>query len=135
MPERRRCPHIETIDRHIGARIRAQRRCLGLTLAQLAARLEITYQQLHRNEKGLNHVPISRLRDLAQCLDVTVGYFFDGLEDEQILPLKKIDHRFLRLAEHFIRLNRADQRVVIGVARVFSNRRERFKRPLGAHGC
>jgi transcriptional regulator with XRE-family HTH domain len=135
MPERRRCPRIEAIDRHIGAQIRAQRRYLGLTLAQLAARLGITYQQLHRNELGLNHVPISRICDLAQCLDVTVDYFFDGLRDEQIVPLKHTDRRFLRFAEHFIRLDREDQRVLIGVTRVFSKRRERFRRRLEGHGC
>jgi transcriptional regulator with XRE-family HTH domain len=135
MAERSWCVRTEIIDCHIGAQIRAQRRCLGLTLAQLAARLEITYQQLHRNETGLNRVPLSRLYDLAQCLEVKIEYFFEGLIDEQICPLKQDDRQFLRLAEHFILLNREDQRIIIGLARVLSNRRERFRRRLGARGC
>lgn len=128
MNERSRSRPIQTIDRHIGAQIRKRRRWLGLTLAQMADRLGITYQQLHRNEIGINHIPASRLPCLASCLDVTVDYFFDGLRDEQILPLERADSRFLQLAEWFVRLSEEDKRAVIGIARVFANRRERLQR-------
>ena len=47
----------------------------------MADKLNITFQQIQKYEKGVNRVAASRLWDLAHALEVPVGYFFEGLED------------------------------------------------------
>jgi transcriptional regulator with XRE-family HTH domain len=71
------------MDRHVAARIRERRIILGLSQEAMAARLSITYQQLHKYEKGINRIAAGRLHQIAQALDVEVGYFFESVETER----------------------------------------------------
>ena len=41
--------------------------------------LGITYQQLHKYEKGVNRISAGRLHALTRALGVEPGYFFEGL--------------------------------------------------------
>jgi DNA-binding XRE family transcriptional regulator len=47
---------VQDVDRHVGARMRARRIMLGLTQQQLADLIEVTYQQAHKYEKGINRL-------------------------------------------------------------------------------
>lgn len=67
------------VDEHVGERIRERRTTLGLTQEQLAAALNISYQQIQKYETGANRVSAGRLYEIATHLDAEVGYFFDGL--------------------------------------------------------
>lgn len=73
-------PRSRRVDQHVGERIRLRRTELGLTQEQLAAALEVSYQQIQKYESGANRISAGRIFDLARKLDVEVGYFFDGLE-------------------------------------------------------
>ena len=70
---------VRPIDGHVGARVRQRRRMLGRSLQELAGQLGVTYQQLQKNEHGLNRIASSRLLDLSQALDVPIQYFFDAM--------------------------------------------------------
>ena len=70
-------PH--PIDIHVGRRLRARRRLLGLTQETLASAVDIKFQQIQKYESGANRVSASRLWALAKALDVPVSYFFDGM--------------------------------------------------------
>ena len=79
------------IDQHVGERIRLRRTERGLTQEQLAAALEISYQQIQKYETGANRISAGRVFEIARTLEVTVGYFFEGLEGDQealALPLE-----------------------------------------------
>ena len=67
------------IDQHVGERIRLLRTERGLTQEQLAAALEISYQQVQKYETGANRISAGRIYELARKLAVDVGWFFDGL--------------------------------------------------------
>jgi transcriptional regulator with XRE-family HTH domain len=67
------------IDVHVGGRIRARRRQLGLSQERLADALGLTFQQVQKYERGSNRVSASKLYDIARTLGVTVGEFFDGM--------------------------------------------------------
>jgi transcriptional regulator with XRE-family HTH domain len=67
-------------DHHVAQRIRARRIMLGLTQDQLAQELSITYQQMHKYERGVNRVSASRLYEIAEVLRVPPEYFFVGIE-------------------------------------------------------
>lgn len=68
----------DPIDAEVGARIRFQRRAIGLSQGKLAEALGVTFQQVQKYEKGKNRVGASRLQNLANVLGVPVAYFFDG---------------------------------------------------------
>ncbi len=50
---------------------------LGLTQHELAAQIEVTYQQLHKYEQALNRIPAARLYQCAAALNVPIDYFFE----------------------------------------------------------
>ena len=68
------------IDRHVGARIREQRVMMGVIHEQLAALFNVSYQQMHKYERGLNCVSAGRLFEIARLLSRPVGYFYAGVE-------------------------------------------------------
>ena len=70
---------LNMIDAHVGKRIRLRRLLAGINQAELAQRMGITLQQVHRYECGVNRVGASRLFDLARLLDVPIAYFFDEM--------------------------------------------------------
>jgi len=68
-----------SIDAHIGARIRARRRGLELTQDNLANRVGVTAQQIHKYENGSNRVSASKLFEIGAALALPMSDFFDGL--------------------------------------------------------
>lgn len=72
----------QDIDLHLGKRLRARRRLLGLTQQQLAVVVGVRFQQIQKYECGANRISASRMWSLAEVLGVSVGYFYDGLESD-----------------------------------------------------
>jgi transcriptional regulator with XRE-family HTH domain len=72
----------DDIDLHLGKRLRRRRRLLGLTQQQLAGACGVRFQQIQKYECGANRISAARLWQLAEALEVPVGYFFDGLGDQ-----------------------------------------------------
>ncbi|SLN47306.1 transcriptional repressor DicA [Roseivivax jejudonensis] len=68
------------VDVHVGKRIRHRRWLVGMTQQQLAEKVGIKFQQIQKYETGANRVSASRLWDIADALEVAVGFFFEGLE-------------------------------------------------------
>jgi transcriptional regulator with XRE-family HTH domain len=68
------------IDQHVGERIRLRRTEMGHTQEQLAAALEVSYQQVQKYETGANRISAGRIFEIARELGVDVSYFFHGLE-------------------------------------------------------
>jgi transcriptional regulator with XRE-family HTH domain len=68
----------DAVDRHVGQRIRAQRMLLGLSQTQVADRLDVTFQQVQKYERGVNRVGAGRLNQIATILGVPVTFFYEG---------------------------------------------------------
>lgn len=66
------------VDVHVGQRIRHRRWTVGMTQQQLADAVGIKFQQIQKYETGANRVAASRLWEMAEALDVSPAYFFDG---------------------------------------------------------
>nr|WP_294916007.1 helix-turn-helix domain-containing protein [uncultured Neokomagataea sp.] len=71
-------------DVHIGNRIRLRRTLMGLSQESLGEALGVTFQQVQKYERGANRVSASRLFELAQALDVPVGFFYDGQPQAEV---------------------------------------------------
>ena len=64
-------------DALVGQRIKFRRRLVGLSLEELAARLQIAPQQLQKYESAHNRVTAGRLLALADILEVPIQWFFE----------------------------------------------------------
>ncbi len=53
-----------------------------MTQERLAELIEVTFQQVQKYERGANRISASKLFAIAVALEVSVGYFFEGLDGE-----------------------------------------------------
>ncbi|MEM7692900.1 MAG: helix-turn-helix transcriptional regulator [Pseudomonadota bacterium] len=67
-----------SVDSHVGSRVRLRRLELGLSQEKLADQLGITFQQVQKYERGTNRIGASRLHQIAIVLDAPITYFFEG---------------------------------------------------------
>ena len=67
------------VDVHIGRQIRTKRNEQGLSQANLAAELGVTFQTIQKYERGSVRVSASTLWALARSLKAQPGDFFEGL--------------------------------------------------------
>ena len=80
------------IDQHVGERIRLRRTERGLTQEQLAAALDVSYQQIQKYETGANRISAGRLFEISRKLGVDIGYFFEDLDADQEPPPTPLEH-------------------------------------------
>lgn len=74
------------IDKHVGEQLRFRRSILGISQHTLAKKLDLTFQQVQKYERGINRISAGRLYNLAQILDVPVTYFYEGYDGEKAKP-------------------------------------------------
>jgi len=74
-------PH--PVDTHVGRRMRQRREMCGMPQKELARQLGISFQQVQKYESGANRISASKLWQLCGVLDVTPGYFFEGLNSQR----------------------------------------------------
>lgn len=65
------------VDVHVGSRVRYRRMIVGLSQEKLGEKMNLTFQQIQKYEKGTNRIGASRLFQLSKILEVPVGYFFE----------------------------------------------------------
>jgi transcriptional regulator with XRE-family HTH domain len=79
MPRGKKPDHV---DVHVGNLLRTLRTLHGLSQAELAEQLDITFQQLQKYEKGANRTTSGLLWQASKVLDVPISYFFERLDGE-----------------------------------------------------
>ncbi len=70
-----------SIDKHVGARLRAARLGAGKSQSQVANAIGITFQQVQKYELGANRISAGTLHELSRLFDRPVQFFFDGLSN------------------------------------------------------
>ena len=70
----------DPIDIHVGSQIKIRRKSMGMSQSALADRLDITFQQVQKYERGSNRVGASRLQAIAAILGIEVGTLFHGAD-------------------------------------------------------
>lgn len=68
-------------DKHVGSRVRMRRMMLGMSQEKLGDKLDLTFQQVQKYEKGTNRIGASRLQQISNILQVPVAFFFEGAPD------------------------------------------------------
>lgn len=104
-------PHL--VDIHVGRKVKLLRNMAGVTQTELADRLELTFQQVQKYEKGSNRISSSKLFEISQILDRDITEFFEGLGEDSVSSKIEKSGGFggeiseLMLSRDGLRLNRA----------------------------
>jgi DNA-binding XRE family transcriptional regulator len=77
---RRGRPGARDVDLAVARRIRRRRLELGLTQQDVAERLGLTSQQMHKHETGAIRISAGRLHQLAELLGMEIGHFFADVD-------------------------------------------------------
>jgi transcriptional regulator with XRE-family HTH domain len=77
------------VDIHVGRKLKQIRTLRRLSQTDVARKLKLSFQQIQKYEIGSNRVAASRLFELAQILDVSPSFFFEGLHDNKNTPPHK----------------------------------------------
>jgi transcriptional regulator with XRE-family HTH domain len=102
------------VDVAVGRNVRIWRMARGLSQAQLANRLGVTFQQVQKYEIGGNRIGTGRLVKIAAILGVPISALFygtDGAEPSQSLLVLISDSRSFRLAHAFAAIKNGAFRV------------------------
>ena len=70
---------LDGFDRQLGDRLKALRTRRGLSLADVASEIGISYQQLQKHEAGRNSLTIHRLVRIANALEVDLQTILEVL--------------------------------------------------------
>ena len=117
------------VDIHVGKRIRHRRWMVGMTQQQLAEHVGIKFQQIQKYETGTNRVSASRLWDISEALSVSVGFFFEGLDEEVSAAEVETDvpndiladKEALELVKSYYAIPETQRRRLFDLARVLSD--------------
>jgi transcriptional regulator with XRE-family HTH domain len=111
------------IDRFLGSRIRKLRLLACVSQQQVATRLGITTQQMHKFEKGTDQVSAAQLLAIAQRLDVAVADLFAGYgngapRDPPVDP--RTSRMLLHVTRSFVELEPKQQDALLRLVRALA---------------
>ena len=103
---------------------------VGMTQQQLGEVVGIKFQQIQKYETGMNRVSASRLWDIAAALDVSISFFFEGLDSDDVSMEKMMepeqrgdllaDKEALELVRSYYAIPEQQRRRLFDLARVLS---------------
>ncbi|HEV2955531.1 MAG TPA: helix-turn-helix transcriptional regulator [Xanthobacteraceae bacterium] len=105
-----------SIDITVGRNVRIRRMARGMSQAQLANRLGLTFQQVQKYEVGTNRIGTGRLVKIAAILGIPVAALLEGAEGaERSASLLSLvgDRRSFRLADAFAAIKNNNLRLSI----------------------
>jgi transcriptional regulator with XRE-family HTH domain len=114
MPGKRSAKTPSPVDATVGRNVRIWRMAKGLSQAQLADRIGVTFQQLQKYEVGANRIGTGRLVKVAAILGVPIAALFEGTNaadaSRSLLGLVA-DSRSFRLAHAFAAIKNTNLRL------------------------
>ncbi len=76
---RARKGRVTPIDGYVGSRVRQRRMLLGMSQEMLGKAVGVSFQQIQKNERGINRIGASRLFTLSKVLKVPIAFFFEEM--------------------------------------------------------
>ena len=115
------------IDAAIGSRLRALRQARSMTMGEVASRLGVQHQQVHKYEMGANRVGVARLFELALLFDVPIGTFFETVQRTSVEEDAPADSRGPALVRAFSELPEPQKRAILSLVRSLSDAADRSR--------
>lgn len=94
----RDCEELKSLDIYVGSKLRKRRQKLGLTLAEAAEKLGVSYQQIQKYEQAETRLSAPALYQIATLYGVSPQYFFEGFSEHGLKKKSQIhDHEALSI--------------------------------------
>ncbi len=71
------------VDVYVGGRVKARRTLIGMSQTELGKRVGLTFQQIQKNERGINRIVASRLWQFSLILGQPISWFFEGIGERK----------------------------------------------------
>ena len=71
------------VDVHVGGRVRAGRRLIGMSQTELGKHVGLAQQQIQKYEKGINRIGAGRLWRFSLILGQPISWFFEGIGERK----------------------------------------------------
>lgn len=81
------------LNKVLGNRLKDRRLLLGLNQAELGKKLNISGQQIHKYEAGIDQLSAPKIYELCSIFQIPISYFFDDLEDYQLAENSPEDYQ------------------------------------------
>jgi len=99
---------MDSLNKQIGARVRAQREYLGFTRESLCNYVDISPQFLSEIERGIKGISAETLYKLCEGLGMSADYILMGKENPAdisaiIKTLATLDEKYIPLAEELLK--------------------------------
>ena len=115
-----RVTNNNSVDMHVGKRVRLRRTLLGLSQEQLGDALNLTFQQVQKYECGTNRISASRLWDISQILDTSISYFFEDMSPQTKLGSpRKVNREEQKLLEDDFERDPISRRETLELVRTY----------------
>ena len=75
------------VDVHVGGRVKARRKLIGMSQEELGKHVGLTFQQIQKYENGMNRITASRLWVISLVLGRPISWFFEGIGERK----RKVD--------------------------------------------
>jgi transcriptional regulator with XRE-family HTH domain len=116
----------DPIDVQVGQRVRISRMLAGMSQAELANAINVTFQQLQKYERGLNRISASRLKAIADKLGVAISHFFDDLKsDVSVREAWWQQTEALELVRFYYAIPEANRHLLLQLAKALADRRSK----------
>jgi CheY-like chemotaxis protein/DNA-binding Xre family transcriptional regulator len=76
-----------SIDEYIGKKLRDFRKRVNMTLGDLAEKVQVSHQQIHKYESGQTKISTEMLFKFCKIFSVTPNCFFEGIENANLLKV------------------------------------------------
>lgn len=76
------------LEKKIGLKIKQIREGWGLTQIELAEKIDVSFQQIQKYEKGLTRISVMRLQQISEALGINIITFFE--EGEKAFKLSDV---------------------------------------------
>lgn len=107
----RKKPSADEVDGVIGENLRRYRTMRGMTQAELAQKMGITFQQVQKYERGYNRLSASRLFRASQILETDPTCLFEGMAPGKrktlIRKTKEQDEPYDKVDLHIVKILRS----------------------------
>ena len=88
------------VDVHVGGRVKARRKLMGMNQEELGKHVGLTFQQIQKYEKGMDRIAASTLWVFSLVLGRPISWFFEGIGEQKRkgddLPAKRDTLKLVR---------------------------------------
>jgi transcriptional regulator with XRE-family HTH domain len=81
-----------TLNKVLGSRLKHRRQLMGLNQTELGKKLQISGQQIHKYEAGIDQLSAPKIYELSSILQIPISYFFDDLEADHLAESPSSDY-------------------------------------------